>query len=188
MTKAQRSTLVSLVTAACLAWMAGIGWLMWTTLPESAVAHHSSSSVKDRMEAECQGTFKQRYQCKEEIIVESGRDTFWNLSSRFLLVIVPPIIATVWLSSFLGRHPVPLNPGHHQEAGGDWKQRAFKHTQTQSPEEAARDLHLDKTELPGARRGPGKAAHHTLDDIAPVDDWKSKAKAHTTRPRMPEDR
>ena len=65
---------------------------------------------------------------------------------------------------------------HSSAADGDWKARAQKHTQWQSPEQAAEELHVATDDLPPVHGH----AHPSLDDIAPVDDWKSRAQ-HNTR-------
>lgn len=178
MTRAERSRLKMLVTGGGILWMLLAGFLMWATLPEGAVETHGSDQMKDRMSL-CGGSFRDRYDCKEQIIIESGREAFYTLSLRFLLVIVPPLVGTFWLSSYLARHPVPLmeEPVRHSSAAdGDWKARAQKHTQWQSPEQAAEELHVATDDLPPVHGH----AHPSLDDIAPVSDWKSRAQ-HNTR-------
>lgn len=169
MTTTQRRRLVTLVTVMCLAWLAGMSVLMWMTLPDSSIEHHNSSAIKDRMAAECQGSFRDRYECKEAIIVESGRETFWILSARFLLVILPPLLASGWLSSYLRRHPV--HNERHAPADEDWKTRAQLHTR-RAPSEVEDDL----PSIPYTGGG-----HHGIDDIAPLDDWKTKAQGHISQ-------
>lgn len=168
MTRTERSRLVAMVTAACLAWLVGIGALMWVTLPE--VEHHGSSAIKDRMAAECQGSFAERYKCKEAIIVESGRESFWMVAARFLLVIVPPMAASLWLSGYLRRHPVQMME-RHAPVDSDWKARAQMHTRVQRADE--------DDDPPAAPRAP----HPSIDEIAPLDDWKTKAQQHTGKRR-----
>lgn len=183
MTRAERNRLKTMVTVGGILWMALVGWLMWATLPQGAVETHGSDQMKDRMSL-CSGSFRDRYDCKEQIIIESGRDAFYALSLRFLLVIVPPMAATFWLSSYLARHPVSMldEPQRSSSSGTDWKARAQMHTERQSPAEAAQALHLDPDELPSAPvRG-----HTRLDDIAPVADWKSRAQANVRGPKRTE--
>lgn len=177
MTRAERKRLKWAVTGGGLLWMALVGWLMWVTLPDGAVATHASDALKDRMSL-CSGSFQDRFDCKEQIIIESGRDAFYLLSLRFLLVIVPPLIGTFWLSTYLARHPVPViaEPQHgNRKSSDDWKARAQKHTERQSPAEAAHALHLNPDDLP-SRAGHG--SHHLLDDIAPMESWKERAQAN----------
>lgn len=179
MTRAERNRLKTITTVGSVVWMLLVGLLMWATLPENAVETHGSDLMKDRMSL-CSGSFRDRYDCKEQIIIESGREAFYTLSLRFLLVVVPPLAATLWLSSYLARHPVPLmEEEHHVTSSGDWKLRAQMHTQMQSPEQAAEDLHLEPDELPSH----ALHAHPRLDDIAPVDDWKSRAQANIRHKR-----
>lgn len=177
MTRAERTRLKWAVTASSVLWMVFMGWLMVATLPQSAVENHSSAIVKDRM-SDCSGSFRDRYDCKEQIIIESGRETFFILTGRFLLVIIPPLLATGWLSSYLRKHPAHLESHHHVETG-DWKARAQMHTELQTPEQAAEDLHLSESDLP---HFPHKS-HHLIDDIAPVDDWKARARINTNSPK-----
>lgn len=172
MTRSERTRLKWGVTGGSVVWMLLVGWLMVWTLPQGAVENHASAAVRDRM-SDCSGKFRDRYECKEQIIIESGRETFFVLAGRFLLVILPPLLATGWLSSHLRRNPLTLDENRHQDAG-DWKVRAQMHTEMQSPDQAARDLHLSQGDLPHGY-GPG---HRTIDDIAPVDDWKARALAN----------
>lgn len=172
MTRTQRRRLVSLVTTICLSWLVGMGAVMWLTLPESAVEHHNSSVIKDRMANECEGSFRKRYECKEAIIVESGRDTFWVLAGRFLLVILPPLVVSGALSSYLRRHPVQVV--HLAQADDDWKARARTHTQRQASEEDIEEVR------PIPHTGGG---HHGIDDIAPLEDWKTRAQQGHLRPK-----
>ncbi|MGE4279693.1 MAG: hypothetical protein AB7G62_08915 [Magnetospirillum sp.] len=178
MTQGERNVLVWGVRIGSIAWMAVLGFLLFVTFGIEP-ANHGSSEVKDRMAAECMGTFKDRYDCKEAIIVKSGQETFIGMAWRFLLVMVPPMAMTFWLPSYLRRNPVH-NPAHHHEAASDWKSRAQFHTQVQAPEEAAHDLHVDG--LPPIHH----PAHHSIDDIAPVPDWKAKAQNQISKAKRPE--
>ena len=175
MTRAERNRLKMLVTGGGILWMLLAGGLMWATLPDGAVATHTSDALKDRMSL-CSGTFRDRYDCKEQLIIESGREAFYMLSLRFLLVVVPPLAGTLWLSSYLARHPVAvIEEPQHTSSDDNWKARAQLHTEVQSPAEAAQDLHLPPEELPSH---PLRGRHHRIEDIAPVEDWKSRAQAN----------
>ncbi|MBF0323836.1 MAG: hypothetical protein HQL42_02085 [Alphaproteobacteria bacterium] len=172
MTKSKRNFLVWSVTVSCIAWMAVVGWLLFVMMPAS-VEHHSSAAVKDRMATQCQGSFKDRYECKEAIIVESGRDTFWTMAGRFLAVVVPPMLLSAWLSSYLKRNPIRLHARHIDE-GGDWKSRAQMHTKAPAPPPGHAGGFEPDEEMP--------QKSYSLDDIAPVDDWKTRAQNKTRHP------
>ncbi len=74
-----------------LVWMAWAVWDQFANIPEGEIEHHSSASVQDRMR-DCSGTFKQRYECKDAIVIASGRSTFFNLAERIAIVTVPPML------------------------------------------------------------------------------------------------
>jgi|AGTN01.2.fsa_nt_gi hypothetical protein len=172
MTRAERTRLKWAVNGGGALWLVLTGWLMIATLPEGTVQNHGSSMVKDRMD-NCAGTFSERFDCKQKIIIASGRETFYVTALRFLLVIVPPLVASGWLSSTLRKRPVVDERPRIDD--GDWKARAQLHTQVQTPEQAARALHLHAEDLPH----PDQPAHHAIDDIAPLDDWKARAHRNT---------
>ncbi|MBR9973631.1 hypothetical protein [Magnetospirillum sulfuroxidans] len=179
MTKGERTRLVWTVSIGSLLWMVAAAIVLFGVM-DAEVTNHSSAVVKDRMAAECLGTFKDRYDCKEAIIVQSGRDTFWSMSWRFLTVIVPALTASFWLSSYLRKHPVQLVEHRQADDNGDWKSRAKFHTQVQSPQQAAEDLHVE--DVPASSHG----AKHLIDEIAPVDDWKSRAQNQISKAKRPD--
>mgnify|MGYP001809779347 CR=1 FL=1 len=86
----------AVATALCLLW---IGWGVWTqflSLPDEEIENHSSLSVKDRM-SDCIGTFQQRYECKNAIVIETDRHNFFNAVGRLVLIVLPPILVFgVW--------------------------------------------------------------------------------------------
>lgn len=166
--------IIWLVVLGSLVWIGITGWLLFSTLPNNAIAHIGTDYLKNRMANECTGTFQERYQCKETLIVESGQDSFWILSTRTLAVLLPPFAAGFWLTAFLKRkkmaRPVYVeDPPVHD---GDWKSRAIHHTDIQTPKEAARELHLDDN--PISDYEPPRR----IDEIAPIEDWSLKAKQH----------
>lgn len=124
MTKGQRNSLKLALTAACFAWVGVAGWLTFTNLPQGEIRHHGSEEVKERMR-ECEGTFKQRYDCKEAIVIESGRDTFWNMIVRLALITGPAIVAGGVGSALIRRIPLDKPPPPPEDT--DWKTRAQAH-------------------------------------------------------------
>lgn len=175
MTGAKRARLKWAVFLGGVLWLLLVGWLMVATLPHGAVENHGSAEVKDRM-GDCTGTFRERFDCKQQVIIRSGRETFLTLAGRFLFVILPPLVATGWLSSYLRRHPIELQ--HRHAEAGDWKVRAQMHTEVQTPEEAAHALHMPAADLPH----PHPKAHLHIADIAPAEDWKAKANQRIKHP------
>ncbi|OAN50385.1 hypothetical protein A6A04_02750 [Paramagnetospirillum marisnigri] len=60
-------------------------------LSDSDIENHSSTSVQERLK-DCSGTYKQRYECKENIVIKSTNNTFYAMFGRLAIVVVPPII------------------------------------------------------------------------------------------------
>lgn len=81
----------SVLTVVCVAWMAAATWSQFADLPEGTVENHSSEATKERMR-DCSGTFKQRYECKNAIVIETDRNSFFNVLSRILVIVVPPVL------------------------------------------------------------------------------------------------
>lgn len=124
MTKTGRKLAKLLLTTACFAWVGIAGWIMFTELPEDALQTHSSDAVKERLK-ECEGTFKQRYDCKETIVIETHRKTFWSLTERLLFVTVPALFVGIAGGMAIRRIPADRPPA--PVADSDWKQRAQQH-------------------------------------------------------------
>lgn len=104
-----------------LAWIAWAGWQQFAALPEEAVQHHGSDVVKDRMK-DCEGSFKQRYECKEAIVIQSGRDTFNNMMMRLAIVFGPPALLGI-LFAFAVPKPRVTLPEAAKEKTDEWKTR-----------------------------------------------------------------
>lgn len=76
-----------------IAWLGTVGWQMVLQMPADLLENHRSKSVQERMRR-CEGTFRERYACKETILVSGGRAGFTVWLDRLLFTFVPP--ATVW--------------------------------------------------------------------------------------------
>lgn len=127
MTKIQHKRLKLLLSGVCLAWAALAGWNLFLNVPEDSLLHHKSAIVKERMER-CQGTFQQRYDCKEAIVIEAQRETFMNMLGRTAIIVVPALILGLGGNMVLNRIPLdrPAAP-IRAEAPLDWKARAQRH-------------------------------------------------------------
>lgn len=81
----------SMVAMVSLVWMAWAGWDQFANLPEGTVENHSSAAVQERLR-DCSGTFKQRYECKNAIVINTDRNSFFNMLGRIAIVVVPPML------------------------------------------------------------------------------------------------
>lgn len=116
MDKVTRNIIKGATVAGCLAWLGFVGWQQFGEMPKREVLTHSSQTVKDMM-SDCKGTFKERYACKDAIIVQTGQDSFWNVLWRLLIVIVPPIAVTVAFTKYMPPPPLPRFPPVHRRVG-----------------------------------------------------------------------
>lgn len=90
-----------IITVISLIWMAWATWDQFANLPPGEIENHSSPAVQDRMR-DCAGTFKQRYECKDAIVIETGVTSFFNMVGRIAIIIVPPAVLAAGLH-ILGR-------------------------------------------------------------------------------------
>lgn len=81
----------SVLTAVCLGWMAWATWDQFANLPAGTVENHSSEAVKERLR-DCSGTFKQRYDCKNQVVIDTDRTSFFNVLGRIAIIVVPPLL------------------------------------------------------------------------------------------------
>jgi hypothetical protein len=101
------------IVALALAWLAGAGIAAFATIPEDEILTINSPSVQQRLRDECGGTFQQRYDCKESIITEIGRQTFLNLAIRSGIVALGPLAALIVFVIFFRKKrgfPAALSP------------------------------------------------------------------------------
>ncbi|MBF0095470.1 MAG: hypothetical protein HQL34_13125, partial [Alphaproteobacteria bacterium] len=62
------------LTLVCFIWVGVVGLDQFGEIPESALVTHSSQQIKEQMR-DCTGTFKQRYECKDALIVRTGQES-----------------------------------------------------------------------------------------------------------------
>ncbi|MGE5503636.1 MAG: hypothetical protein ACM31L_04365 [Actinomycetota bacterium] len=121
--------------------LASLGWMTWagidqfSEVPEQDLLTHSSPEVKERLR-DCEGTFKQRYECKENIVIKTHRDTFYRLTERLAIVTVPAILAGL---AFLFLVPKPELVVREQpdEDPDAWKRAAQMRTRIKPPHSEA---------------------------------------------------
>lgn len=84
-----------LVALACFAWL---GFSTWTffirDMPEEIFDNHTGKAMQERMKA-CEGSFQQRFQCKQRFLLDGERWGFAIALDRVLLICGPAI--TGWL-------------------------------------------------------------------------------------------
>lgn len=91
------------IAIACAAWIGGVGWTMLVaTMPTDKLENHHSRLVHQRM-AKCEGSFNQRFQCKEDILIAGDRTGFLLAMERVAFTLGLPL--TVWIgwSALAGR-------------------------------------------------------------------------------------
>lgn len=124
MTKAGRRRAKLLLTAACFGWIAVSSYVLFSDLPDDVVRHHKSDVVKEKLR-DCEGSFRERYDCKEAIVIETSRKTFWNLTERVLFVTIPAVFAGLAGAWIIRRIPEDKPPRPVEDL--DWKIRAQRH-------------------------------------------------------------
>lgn len=80
------------VVVGCFGWMGVVGWAQFRDVPERELLTHSSRQVQERLTS-CDGTFKQRYDCKSTIVLQTERQTIWHGVVRLAMVVLPPLAA-----------------------------------------------------------------------------------------------
>ncbi|MEO5375044.1 MAG: hypothetical protein H7840_12300 [Alphaproteobacteria bacterium] len=94
------------VTSASFLWIAIVGWLQITAMFGTDMQTHSSDQVQQRL-SDCSGTFRQRYECKEAIVLGVQRSSAWLVLARLLLIIGPPLGAAVAFAYLMPKPKLP---------------------------------------------------------------------------------
>lgn len=88
-------------------WIAIAGSFHWEAFigPQS----YEKSSVSDKID-NCEGSFKQRYECKSSLIINDSRETFMDWTWRLAVVFGPPLaLGIAWQM-----HPEPKRRRHEK--------------------------------------------------------------------------
>jgi hypothetical protein len=90
------------VTLVCVAWLAVSGWAFFGTVPPEIVDNHTAKTMQDRMRV-CEGTFRERFECKQAFLLSGERWGFAVAVNRLMLMCAPPLAA--WIIWRMARRP-----------------------------------------------------------------------------------
>lgn len=164
MDRVRRAKAKRVLLAVSMSWLLVGTWLAFFSLPADEVQTINSPEVQDRMRDECVGSFKDRYQCKEAIIVEVGQDAFANMALRLVLVVSVPLLAAVGYATVCRPDPVTRLPLPEEE-------------------EAWKPAHHSRPAPPPHPAPPPAETLDVAQPPKPNDDWKRRAQERTTHPR-----
>ncbi|WP_244511214.1 hypothetical protein [Magnetospirillum fulvum] len=82
------------VTLGCVIWLAVSGWMFFGTVPPEIVDNHTSKTMQQRMRT-CEGTFQQRFECKQAFLLSGERWGFAVAVNRLMLMCAPAV--TAWI-------------------------------------------------------------------------------------------
>ena len=152
--------------AISVVWMAAMGWLQFGNLNENDVLTPHSAAVRERMDTECTGSFGQRYDCKETIVIRTVRHSLVNMVMRLGIVCVVPILLALIFQNL-------TRPGGRLSSGGYVPKAPppAKRTFSSRPTSTAR------TAMPLAEQEPEEDTPPEDDDMS----WKKAAQRHVTR-------
>lgn len=81
----------------CLCWIAVVGWHVFTGVGEEDLGHHATPPMQERMKA-CEGEYAQRYQCKQDILINGDRSGLILVLERLSVTFgLPGVAWSVWL-------------------------------------------------------------------------------------------
>ncbi|EME68906.1 hypothetical protein H261_16034 [Paramagnetospirillum caucaseum] len=84
-----------LVTLVCCLWLGFSTWTFFIAdMPDEIFDNHTGKAMQERMKS-CEGSFQQRYKCKQALLLNGERWGFAVALDRVLLICAPAI--TAWL-------------------------------------------------------------------------------------------
>ena len=72
-----------------IVWLGTTGWLNFDAF--AGRQGYERPEVQAKL-SNCDGTFKQRYECKSSQIISEGRSTFLDLALRSAIIFAPPLL------------------------------------------------------------------------------------------------
>lgn len=88
--------------AASIVWMAATFYLSFLDVDPDQFGFRSDD-VESQMKT-CGGSFQQRYDCKEAIIISKGHDSFLLWAEKGCLILVPPVLLMALVNHGGRRH------------------------------------------------------------------------------------
>ena len=80
----------------CLTWIGVSSWKLLAEVPaDSLFENHTMPAMQERM-SKCEGTFQQRYDCKQQIMLAGERGGMERVLDRLLFTAGPP--ALLWIA------------------------------------------------------------------------------------------
>lgn len=83
-----------LVALGCAVWLALATWGFFHEVPPEIVDNHTAKTMQQRMRT-CEGSFQQRYECKQAYLLSGERWGFAVALNRLALICGPAI--TAWI-------------------------------------------------------------------------------------------
>ena len=168
MDKSTARVVKKVLIAVALVWIGAMGWMQFGNLSSEEVLTPHSAAVRDRMDTECNGTFGQRYDCKESIVISTVRHSLANMAMRLGIVAVVPVLLTLAFQHL-------TRPGGRLSPGGF----------VPKPTRAAQRTFSSRPNAPA----PRVAAIEVEEEPAAEDDmsWKKTAQRHVTQGKTSDD-
>jgi len=77
------------VALSCLTWIGAVGWAELGAVPVDRLESHRSRLVQEKIHR-CEGTFSQRYNCTQTILLTGERNGFTLMLERGAMTFGPP--------------------------------------------------------------------------------------------------
>ncbi len=121
----RRLRIKRILIVSSIIWMVAVTSVVLLTLPRQATLTMESPQIQRELARDCSGTFKQRFRCKQTIILNTSQRTFSDLALRLLAVVAGPIAAAVYFVRYC--RPDPIQPRPATPSAPDdmsWKKAA----------------------------------------------------------------